>query len=58
MNVHPNEQLYRCGNELAEDFNLQFGQVNEQMSNRLDVLKNKLISNCVSFWVLFKNEFK
>ena len=46
MNVRADEQLYRCGNELTEDYNLQFGQVKERLTSRLDVLKNDLISNC------------
>ena len=46
MNVRADEQLYRCGNELTEDYNLQFGQVKERLTSRLDVLKSELISNC------------
>ena len=46
MNVRADEQLYRCGNELTEDFNLQFGQVKDRLTNRLDTLKNELVSNC------------
>lgn len=46
MNVRADEQLYRCGNELTEDYNLQFGQVKERLTSRLDILKSELISNC------------
>ena len=46
MNVRADEQLYRCGNELTEDFNLQFAQVKDRLTSRLDTLKNELLSNC------------
>ena len=46
MNVRADEQLYRCANELTEDFNLQFGQVKERLVSRLKILNNELISNC------------
>ena len=46
MNMRADEQLYRCGNELTEDYNLQFGQVKERLTSRLDVLKSELLSNC------------
>ena len=46
MNVRADEQFYRCGNELTEDYNLQSGQVKERLTSRLDVLKNELIANC------------
>ena len=46
MNVRADEQFYRCGNELTEDYNLQFGQVKERLTSRLDLLKSELISNC------------
>ena len=46
MNMRADEQLYRCGNELTEDFNLQFGRVKERLTSRLEVLKSELISNC------------
>ena len=46
MNVRADEQLYRCGNELTEDFNLQFSQVKKRLTSRLDTLKNELTTNC------------
>ena len=46
MSVRADEQLYRCGNELSEDFNLQFGQVKERLTSRLGTLKSELTSNC------------
>lgn len=46
MNVRADEQLFRCGNELTNDFNLQFAQVKNRLTNRLDILNNELIFNC------------
>ena len=46
MNMRADEQLYRCGNELTEDYNLQFAQVKKRLTSRLDVLKSELLSNC------------
>lgn len=46
MSVRADEQLYRCGNELTEDYNLQFGRVKERLTGRLGVLKSELLSNC------------
>ena len=46
MNVRADEQLFRSGNELTGDFNLQFGQVKERLTSRLDLLKSELIANC------------
>lgn len=46
MNVRADEQLFRCGNELTNDFNLQFAQVKDRLTNRLDILNNELIFNC------------
>lgn len=46
MGVRADEQLFRSGNDLTEDYNLQFNQVKERMTSRLDTLKNELVSNC------------
>ena len=48
MNVRADEQLYRCSNELTEDYNLQFGQVKQRLTSRLEVLKSELTSNCMN----------
>lgn len=46
MSVRADYQLYTTGNDLTNDFNLQFEKVSERMSGRLGTLGEELIDGC------------